>query len=211
MRGLSRRRFGLAVLSVLSAGCVSEQSSRDDGTTEREAGAPKAEPQPTTTVDRATDTAVQSEAETETTAEEGPEARFTVGDRQRRSRTTGGEFMLNEDTYENFAVTPETTASLTYDMIVRRGPPIDVLVFTPEEFGAFQRGHRARHLGEVSTFHTTNVANKTVTVPPGEYQIVVNNTDWPRAIPSGGEEYSQLEDDAFVDFEIQWEPADTPQ
>jgi hypothetical protein len=210
MSRLSRRRFGLAVLSVLSAGCVSEQSSRDSETAERDGAAPQAESTPATTADRPTDTVAQTDRGTATSTDDGPEARLTVGDRQRRSRRTGGEFMLNEDTYENFAVTPETTAILTYDMIVRRGPPVDVLVFSPEEFGAFQRGHRARHLGEVSTFHTTNVANKTVTVPPGEYQIVVNNTDWPRAIPSGGEEYSQLEDDAFVDFEIQWEPADTP-
>lgn len=209
MSRLSRRRFGLAVLSVLSAGCVSEQSSRDSETAERDGAAPQAESTPATTADRPTDTVAQTDRGTATPTDDGPEARLTVGDRQRRSRRTGGQFMLNEDTYENFAVALESTANLTYDMVVRRGPPVDVLVFTPEEFEAFQRGHRARHLAEVSSFHTTNVANKTVTVPSGEYRVVVNNTDWPRAIPSGGEQYSQLEDDALVDFQVQWEPVET--
>ncbi|RXK51580.1 hypothetical protein [Halorientalis pallida] len=209
MSRLSRRRFGLAVLSVLSAGCVSERSPRESETGEASV-APQADRQPTATADGTTDTVAEPEIRTETTTD-GPEARFTVGDRQRRSRTTGGQFLLDENSYENFDVVLESTADITYDMIVRRGPPVDVLVFTPEEFGAFQRRHRARHLAEVSTFHTTNVANKTVTVPPGEYRIVVNNTDWPRAVPSGGEQYSQLEDDVLVDFEVEWEPIDTPE
>jgi hypothetical protein len=206
MSRLSRRRFGLAVLSVLSAGCVSDQSPRDTETSEP---APRAGRQPTATADQATDTVAETDAETATPTADRPEARFRVGDQQRRSRVTGGQFMLDENSYENFAVDLESTAALTYDMIVRRGPPVDVLVFTREEFGAFQRRHRARHLGEVSTFHATNVRNKSVTVSPGEYHIVVNNTDWPRAVPNGGEQYSQLEGDALVDFDLRWEPVDT--
>lgn len=118
-------------------------------------------------------------------------------------------FRLEEDTYQDYGVESTEQFALTYDMIVRRGPPVDVLLFTEEEYQAFQREYRARHLVEVSKFHETNIAENRVTVSPGAYRLVVNNTAWSRAIPSPDEPYDAVEGECIVDFSFSTELAGT--
>ncbi|MBV0901657.1 hypothetical protein [Haloarcula salina] len=223
MNDLSRRGFGVALLAAFSAGCLGTRSRQESDTTpvpeatasqspatpERAevstpadsppAAADTATPQPSASApaDGTTDSPARIQVETET-----PEPKT---DRRSMEAT----FRLEEDTYQDYGVESTEQFALTYDMIVRRGPPVDVLLFTEEEYQAFQREYRARHLVEVSKFHETNIAENRVTVSPGAYRLVVNNTAWSRAIPSPDEPYDAVEGECIVDFSFSTELAGT--
>ncbi|MHC3378490.1 hypothetical protein [Haloarcula sp. H-GB5] len=224
MGDLSRRGFGASVLAALSAGCLGNRPAQESETT------PVPEPaasQRTTTTDRVgttstpatdraaapanTSTAQRTEASrtnssTETSARIQVETETPTPTPEPNHRSVDTTFRLEENEYEDFTVDATDQTTLTYDLIVRRGPAVDVILFTEDEYRAFQSRHRARYAGEVSRFHETNVPENRITISPGTYRLVVNNTDWSRAVPSPDEPYDVLEGECMVDFSFNTEP-----
>lgn len=214
MADLSRRGFGSSVLAVLSAGCLGTRPRQDDEVTPV--------PDPTRTADRdqsvaatAEPTDVEPVAETpsatsslQPNGSEGNSARIQVENASRSStpdpetRSVDTRFRLEAEEYQDFSIDAGDRTVLTYDLIVRRGPPVDVILFTEEEYEAFQNRHRARYLGEVSKFHSVNINDQRITIPAETYRLVVNNTSWSRAIPSPRPPYDRVEGECVVDFEF---------
>jgi hypothetical protein len=225
MSDLSRRGFGASVLAALSAGCLGNRPERESETTP--VPEPTASQQPAATdgvsaastpaADSAaapanTPTAQRAEA-SQTNSSEENSARLQVETEtatptpEPNRRSVDTTFRLEENEYEDYTIEATGQTTLSYDLIVRRGPAVDVILFTEEEYRAFQSRHRARHAGEVSRFHQTNIRDNRITIAPGTYRLVVNNTDWGRAVPSPDEPYDTLEDECMVDFSFSTEPA----
>ncbi|KOX93857.1 hypothetical protein AMS69_08030 [Haloarcula rubripromontorii] len=224
MGDLSRRGFGASVLAALSAGCLGNRPEEESETT------PVPEPtasQRTSTADRVgtastansaapanASTAQRAEASqtnstTETSARLQVETETQTPTPEPNHRSVDTTFRLEENEYEDFTVDATGQTTLSYDLIVRRGPAVDVILFTEEEYRAFQSRYRARYAGEVSRFHKTNIRDNRITIEPGTYRLVVNNTDWSRAVPSPSEPYDVLEDECLVDFSFNTKPAAT--
>lgn len=224
MGDLSRRGFGASLLVALSAGCLGSRSGQDSETT------PAPEPtasQRAVTTERAdtastpaansaapstnTSTAQRSETDqantsTETSARLQVETETPTATPEPNRRSVDTTFRLEENEYEDYTIEVTGQTTLQYDLIVRRGPAVDVILFTEEEYRAFQRRYRARYASEVSRFHRTNIRDNRITITPGTYRLVVNNTDWSRAVPSPDEPFDVLEDECIVDFSFRTEP-----
>jgi len=225
MGDLSRRGFGAAVLAALSAGCLGNRPEEESETTpvpeptasQRAATTDRAGAASTPAADSAaapanTPTAQRSAASrtnntTETSARLQVETETPTPTPEPNRRSVDTTFRLEENEYQDYTVEATGQTTLTYDLIVRRGPAVDVLLFTEEEYRAFQSRYRARHAGEVSRFHQTNIRDNRITIAPGTYRLVVNNTDWSRAVPSPDEPYDVLEGECMVDFSFSAEPA----
>jgi len=223
MGDLSRRGFGASVLAALSAGCLGNRAEQESETTpvpeptasQRTATADRVGTASTPTADSAaatTPTAQRAEASqtnnsTETSARLQVETETPTPTPEPNHRSVDTTFRLEEDEYQDFTVEATGQTTLTYDLIVRRGPAVDVILFTEEEYRAFQSRYRARHAGEVSRFHQTNIRDNRITISAGTYRLVVNNTDWSRAVPSPDEPYDVLEGECMVDFSFRTEPA----
>jgi hypothetical protein len=225
MGDLSRRGFGASLLVALSAGCLGSRSNEDSETT------PAPEPtasQRAVTTERAdtastpaansaaqsanTSTAQRSEtgqanSSTETSARLQVETETPTATPEPNHRSVDTTFRLEENEYEDYTIEATGQTTLQYDLIVRRGPAVDVILFSEEEYRAFQRRYRARYAGEVSRFHRTNIRDNRITITPGTYRLVVNNTDWSRAVPSPDEPFDVLEDECIVDFSFRTEPS----
>ncbi|MDQ2073015.1 hypothetical protein ACODNH_06050 [Haloarcula sp. NS06] len=223
MGDLSRRGFGASVLAALSAGCLGNRPEEESETT------PVPEPtvsQRAVATDRVgttstpaansaaptnTSTAQRAEA-SQTNSSTGPSARLQVETEtptptpEPNHRSVDTTFRLEENEYEDFTVDVTGETALTYDLIVRRGPAVDVILFSEEEYRAFQSRYRARYASEVSRFHETNIRDNRITISPGTYRLVVNNTDWSRAVPSPDEPYDVLEGECIVDFSFSTKP-----
>jgi hypothetical protein len=222
MSDLSRRGFGASLLVALFSGCLGDRPDRESETTP----APTASQRPAAT-ERA-DTGSTGSANSVTTPADTPAAQRSETSRTNSSgdasarlqvetetptptpepnrRSVETTFRLEENEYEDFTVEATGQTTLTYDLIVRRGPAVDVLLFTEEEYRAFQNSYRARYAGEVSRFHRTNLRDNRITISPGTYRLVVNNTDWSRAVPSPDEPYDAIEGECIVDFAFSTEP-----
>jgi len=224
MSDLSRRGFGTSVLVALFSGCLGNRPEGESETTpgpestasQRPAATERADTGSTPAANSVTtpaDTPAAQRSETSLTNSSGKtSARLQVEtetptptpEPNRRSVET--TFRLEENEYEDFTIEATGQTTLTYDLIVRRGPAVDVILFTEEEYRAFQSRYRARHAGEVSRFHKTNIRDNRITISPGTYRLVVNNTDWSRAVPSIDEPYDVLEGECIVDFSFSTEP-----
>jgi hypothetical protein len=224
MGDLSRRGFGAAVLAVLSAGCLGSRPDRESETTpvpEPTASQRAATPDGTGAVSTPADSAVapadtpsaQRSGAVQTNSTGETSARLQVGTEtptptpEPDHRSVDTSFRLEENEYQDYTVEATGQTTLTYDLIVRRGPAVDVILFTEEEYRAFQSHYRARYADEVSRFHRTNVRDNRITIGPGTYRLVVNNTDWERAVPSIDEPYDVLEGECLVDFSFSTAPA----
>jgi hypothetical protein len=223
MGDLSRRGFGASVLAALSAGCLGNRPTQESETTpvpeptasQRTATTDRVGTASTPTPDSAAATtptaqradAAQTNNSTETSARLQVETETPTPTPEPNHRSVDTTFRLEEDEYQDFTVEATGQTTLTYDLIVRRGPAVDVILFTEEEYRAFQSRYRARHAGEVSRFHQTNIRDNRITIAPGTYRLVVNNTDWSRAVPSSDEPYDVLEGECMVDFSFTTEPA----
>ena len=223
MGDLSRRGFGASVLAALSAGCLGNRPTQESETTpvpeptasQRTATTDRVGTASTPTADSAAATtptaqradAAQTNNSTETSARLQVETETPTPTPEPNHRSVDTTFRLEEDEYQDFTVEATGQTTLTYDLIVRRGPAVDVILFTEEEYRAFQSRYRARHAGEVSRFHQTNIRDNRITIAPGTYRLVVNNTDWSRAVPSSDEPYDVLEGECMVDFSFRTEPA----
>ncbi|EMA06731.1 hypothetical protein SAMN05443574_105159 [Haloarcula vallismortis] len=225
MGDLSRRGFGASVLAALSAGCLGNRAEQESETTpvpeltasQRTATAERVSTTSTPAADSAATSANSSTGQpggaSQTNNSTEPSARLQVETEtptptpEPNHRSVDTTFRLEENEYEDFTVDVTGQTTLTYDLIVRRGPAVDIILFTEEEYRAFQSRHRARHAGEVSRFHTTNIRDNRVTIGRGTYRLVVNNTDWSRAVPSPSEPYDSLEGECLVDFSFSTEPA----
>lgn len=223
MDDLSRRGFGVALLAVFSAGCLGTRSRQESDTTPVPERAASQSP---ATAERAdvstpagsppaaadTETPKQSASTPADGSSDSP-ARIQVETETPKPTTDGRSmeitFRLEEDTYQDYTIEANERIVLNYDLIVRRGPAVDVVLFTEEEYRAFQSEYRARYLGEASQFHQTNITDNRVTVSPGTYRLVVNNTAWSRAVPSPGEPYDAIEGECIVDFAFSTEPPGT--
>ncbi|GCF14923.1 hypothetical protein Harman_28580 [Haloarcula mannanilytica] len=225
MGDLSRRGFGASLLVALSAGCLGSRSGQDAETTP--APEPTASQRAVTTegADTAstpaansaapstnTSTAQRSETgqaniSTETSARLQVETETPTATPEPNRRSVDTTFRLEENEYEDYTIEATGQTTLQYDLIVRRGPAVDVILFTEEEYRAFQRRYRARYASEVSRFHRTNIRDNRITIAPGTYRLVVNNTDWSRAVPSPDEPFDAIEDECIVDFSFRTDPA----
>ena len=223
MGDLSRRGFGASVLAALSAGCLGNRPTQESETTpvpeptasQRTATTDRVGTVSTPTADSAAATtptaqradAAQTNNSTETSARLQVETETPTPTPEPNRRSVDTTFRLEENEYEDYTIEATGQTTLTYDLIVRRGPAVDVILFTEEEYRAFQSRHRARHAGEVSRFHQTNIRDNRITISAGTYRLVVNNTDWSRAVPSPDEPYDVLEGECMVDFSFRTEPA----
>ncbi|EMA33178.1 hypothetical protein [Haloarcula japonica] len=225
MGDLSRRGFGASVLAALSAGCLGNRPAQESETTpvpdptasQRTATTDRISTTSTPAADSAaapadTSTAQRTEASrtnntTETSARLQVETETPTPTPEPNHRSVDTTFRLEENEYEDYTIEATGQTTLRYDLIVRRGPAVDVILFTEEEYRAFQSRYRARHAGEVSRFHKTNIRDNRITISPGTYRLVVNNTDWSRAVPSPDEPYDVLEGECMVDFSFSTEPA----
>ncbi|WP_336337019.1 hypothetical protein [Haloarcula brevis] len=225
MGDLSRRGFGASVLAALSAGCLGSRPERESETTpvpDPTASQRVATPDGTGTastpaadnaVARADTPPAQRAEAVQTNSTEESSARLQVETEtptptpEPDHRSVDTSFRLEENEYQDYTVEATGQTTLTYDLIVRRGPAVDVILFTEEEYRAFQRHYRARYADEVSRFHRTNVRENRITIGPGTYRLVVNNTDWERAVPSVDEPYDALEGECIVDLSFSTEPA----
>ncbi|WP_058994633.1 hypothetical protein [Haloarcula sp. CBA1127] len=224
MGDLSRRGFGVSVLAALSAGCLGSRPDQESETTpvpeptasQRAATTDHTGAATTPAADSAgtsadTPTAQRAEASqtnssTETSARLQVETETPTPTPEPNHRSVDTTFRLEENEHQDFTVKVTGQTTLTYDLIVRRGPAVDVILFTEEEYRAFQSRYRARYAGEVSRFHETNIRDNRITISPGTYRLVVNNTDWSRAVPSPDEPYDVLEGECMVDFSFSTEP-----
>ncbi len=77
---------------------------------------------------------------------------------------------------------------------------MDVILSSRRRISGVPSRYRARYAGEVSRFHETNIRENRLTIGQGTYRLVVNNTDWGRAVPSPDEPYDVLEGECIVDF-----------
>ncbi|KAA9398499.1 hypothetical protein Har1130_03795 [Haloarcula sp. CBA1130] len=225
MGDLSRRGFGASILAALSAGCLGSRPEQEAETTpvpeltasRRTVATDRVDTTSTPAADGAatpanTSTAQRAEASqtnnsTETSARLQVETETPTPTPEPNHRSVDTTFRLEENEYEDFTVDATGQTTLTYDLIVRRGPAVDVILFTEEEYRAFQSRYRARYADEVSRFHETNIPDNRITIGPGTYRLVVNNTDWSRAVPSPSEPYDSLEGECMVDFSFSTEPA----
>lgn len=223
MGDLSRRGFGASVLAALSAGCLGSRPDQESETTPvpkptasqrtvttdrvGTASTPAAEGAAPATTPAQRAEASQTNSSTETSARLQVETETPTPTPEPNHRSVDTTFRLEENEHQDFTVEATDQTTLTYDLIVRRGPAVDVILFTEEEYRAFQSRYRARYAGEVSRFHETNIRENRITIGPGTYRLVVNNTDWGRAVPSPDEPYDVLEGECMVDFSFNTEPA----
>ncbi|MFB6224048.1 MAG: hypothetical protein ABEH86_10320 [Haloarcula sp.] len=225
MGNLSRRGFGVALLSALSAGCLGRRSGQESETTPTPKATASQQPAtadhanaistpaadsaapPTTTPTAQRSDAPQTNRSGETTARIQVETETPTSTPEPDRRSVDTTFRLEENEHQDYTIEATTQTTLNYDLIVRRGPAVDAILFTEEEYRAFQKRYRARYVGEASQFHRTNIRGSRTTISQGTYRLVVNNTDWSRAVPSPGEPFDVIEDECVVDFEFSTNPA----
>jgi hypothetical protein len=91
--------------------------------------------------------------------------------------------LIDPDAHRSWRLDLPVESVVEFDLIVRFGPSVDVLVFRPSEYLAYTRKYRARYVNVGSFFGVQNIARVERTLPGGEYVVVVDNEPWRRGFP----------------------------
>jgi len=89
---------------------------------------------------------------------------------------------VDEDQYLAQSFTLNDTANIEVQMTVRKGPAIDVLTMSADEFDHFENRERFRYFPELSIEDGTG-GSASGTLDPGEYVLVIDNTNAGEAQP----------------------------
>ncbi|MFC7132135.1 MULTISPECIES: hypothetical protein [Salinibaculum] len=99
-----------------------------------------------------------------------------------------GRFRLSRDSRKSWRIDAESDALVQMDLVVRWGPPVDVLLFNEAvEYRAYLNDYRARYHEDGSFFNVLDIdpteGEGAVTVPSGEHFVVLDNTDYDGGFP----------------------------
>lgn len=101
-------------------------------------------------------------------------------------------------------VTSETL-TLEYEVVVRSGPAIDVLVLDLEEYEHYRAGNNFLYNRPESKLETKH-ATASVTLEPADYAFVVDNTTAARASPEHTGDDVSVSIDVSLDGPVGWHP-----
>jgi len=99
-----------------------------------------------------------------------------------------------EDEFKHITWELEESWEIEYEFIVRDGPAVDVFIVADSEFEHFRQGERFKYYGETLD---SGGGSDTVTLEPGSYHMVIDNSELVKAQPP-----SNLDDDP-AEVEIQ--------
>lgn len=222
MESSSRRAFLATVAAVLTGGVVARGADAPDPPTDGIGDRPRsgvghlrsgwspADPDRTVASSGTAERRSLSDAaRSRRTAENQSLAvrdRSTARDATRARRATTEQIdttaVVEQEGFRSWRLEFDTSTTIRYNAIVRWGPKVDIILFNDEEYRAFRKGYRARYIGGGSNFHVINVSpSTTVTLSPGTYHVVLNNTSWNGEIPAV-EGHTAVEDDMGVHFEL---------
>lgn len=89
---------------------------------------------------------------------------------------------IGEDEWYRWNFNFSQTTEIQYDLIVREGPNIDAIWFSPSEYEYYKNEQRAEYQSP-SALDTASAEVGPVTVSAGEYYFVLDNTNWGGAAP----------------------------
>ena len=117
------------------------------------------------------------------------------------------KFVLPAGERKTWSLSFDSPVTLSMDLIVRSGPPIDVILFDDErEYRAYLRNDRARYVDSGSAFYVLNLNDLTTDLSRGDYWVALDNFSWregdefQRAFPSIPEEDSDESGTMRVQF-----------
>jgi hypothetical protein len=111
--------------------------------------------------------------------------------------TNQGRIDVNEDEWYQWKLSYEEETHIEYEMLVRKGPSIDVVLFSEEEYTHYENDERAQYYSNLSDLDTID-GTASGWVETGDYRLVIDNTNWGEAVPP-----TNLDDDvAEVEYTI---------
>ncbi|HSV42773.1 MAG TPA: hypothetical protein VLH13_05115 [Methanomassiliicoccales archaeon] len=75
-----------------------------------------------------------------------------------------------------FTIKAYDTTECDIQIIVTAGPNVDIFLFDEENFSLFKKGESAHYIIEATEYNTTSVTAD-VTLGPGKYYLVIDNTE----------------------------------
>lgn len=201
------RRSVLATVGLLGSGLLAGcQTGRRSGTN-NQAESPEATP----TSSGVKSTPEPTESSTPTESSE-PAGRSTETAETRPQPTNQVEriydkFVLPAGERRTWELSFDSPVTVDVDLIVRSGPPIDVILFDDHrEYRAYLANDRARYVDGGSEFYVLNLNDLTVDLSRGDYWIALDNFAWrendefQRAFPSVPEQSSDESGTMRVQF-----------
>lgn len=86
-----------------------------------------------------------------------------------------GSYNYWELNYSKLLDSDATHVNLEYEVLVRSGGPVDVVLQSPTEFDYFSKGERSRYYTEASSLRTTDAAGE-FELPLDDFVMVVDNS-----------------------------------
>lgn len=198
------RRSVLAAVGALGSGLLAGcQTGRfgTDADSSRPADSTPMESRATATPEP-TDSATQSES-----VNSSPDAAETRPQSVERVERIYEKFVLPAGERRTWSLSFDSPVTVSMDLIVRSGPPIDVILFDDErEYRAYLRNDRARYVDSGSAFYVLNLDDLTTDLSRGDYWVALDNFAWrdgdefQRAFPSIPEEDSDESGTMRVQF-----------
>lgn len=96
--------------------------------------------------------------------------------------TSTGRIDVNEDEWYQWSLEWESETHLEYEMLVRDGPSIDLILFDESEYSYYENEERASYYTTLSDLDTVE-ARAGGWLEAGEYRLVVDNTNYGEAAP----------------------------
>lgn len=182
------RRSVLAAVGALGsgllAGCQTGQFGNDAGS--------QRNPDPTPTESRATATPEPTDSATPTeSVSRSTDTAETHAQSVEQVDRIYEKFVLPAGERKTWSLSFDSPVTVSIDLIVRSGPPIDVILFDDErEYRAYLRNDRARYVDSGSVFYVLNLDDLTTDLSRGDYWVALDNFSWregddfQRAFPS---------------------------
>jgi hypothetical protein len=112
-------------------------------------------------------------------------------------KTSRGNLDVAEDEWSSWTFEFSEPTHIEYEMVVRDGPSVDVILFGDREYEYFENQDRAKYYSGLSDLDTTR-GLASGWVEAGDYVLVVDNTEWGEAAPP-----TNLDDDvAEVEYTL---------
>lgn len=96
--------------------------------------------------------------------------------------TNRGAIDVAEDEWYRWSFDYSEETHIEYEILVRDGPVVDVILFDENEYTYYENGDRAKYYSGLSDLNTTN-AMASGWVGAGSYRLVVDNTNYGDARP----------------------------